>query len=171
MANYEYIHITADPRIVGGMRTRLLHAYAGTSAYDKFTVGAERYDPTTDIGTQQSIFRRRDAAKLLAILPEWLTRLEVPKVSLVEISSSSTNQVLPRHVDDGRFATLNWYVKTSGETTSFDDGDFTAGTGDFVLMNSQEPHSVKLSGATRKMVSFSYIHHTYNEILEARHAN
>ena len=124
------------------------------------------------VGTHQFITNKVGTDKLLAILPKWATRLEIPRVSIVRLYvGDEPENMLPWHVDYGRKSVLNWYTHTNGETTKYRHGDFVAENGDIYLMAADKEHCVLMTSGVREMVSFSYLHTDLERLLEARHAN
>ena len=115
--------------------------------------------------------------KVIAQLPRKLVEREVPGVFLMVMPKPCPeSKSLPPHIDRGRRAAINVYLKCNGETTQFysaDEkvkslsliGEFTAQEGDAWLMDVSIPHAVLMREANERIgVSMSFRKAKYAEL-------
>jgi hypothetical protein len=114
---------------------------------------------------------------LLAQLPEKLLEREVPGVYLMVMPKPCPeSKSLPPHIDRGRRAAINVYLKCGGETTQFyspneEDkslalvGEFTASQGDAWLLDVSVPHAVLMRESQERIgISMSFRRTRYREL-------
>ena len=117
--------------------------------------------------------------KIITQLPPKLVQRELPGVFLMVMAKPCPeSKALPPHIDRGRRAAINVYLKCNGETTQFysaDEemkslsllGEFTAQEGDAWLMDVSMPHAVMMRDATERVgISMSFRHSRYQELSE-----
>ncbi len=115
--------------------------------------------------------------RVLAQLPDALLEREVPGVYLMRMPKPCVDsRSLPPHVDRGRRAAINIYLKCAGETTEFYDpddstktlkptGSFTAKPGEAWLLDVSKPHAVLMRDADERVgLSMSFRHARYAEL-------
>ena len=117
-----------------------------------------------------------DARTLIDQLPEGITSLERPTVVYTVLEAKEPSQ-LCIHKDWGWSCSINAYVKTTGEITTFYDFNrdthtvtpieaFCANPEDVWVMCSKTPHGVVFPlPTTRVLVNFSFRKLTHNDIL------
>ena len=116
-------------------------------------------------------------AKILAQLPEKLLAREVPGVFLMRMPKPcAESKSLPPHIDRGRRAAINVYLKCGGEITEFYEADessktltrigtFTAAPGEAWLMDVSIPHAVLMQGSDERIgLSLSFRHTRYKDL-------
>lgn len=117
--------------------------------------------------------------QLINQLPSKLLELERPYLLFLELPAVDTpNPVLPAHRDYGKKSSINVYLETAGETTTFYNWnredqksdfaeEFCAETNDIWLMDTDTPHAVALKpNKARKLLCFCFAKLKYNEVLE-----
>ena len=112
-------------------------------------------------------------------LPQQVLRREVPGVFLMVMPKPcAESQMLPPHVDRGRRAAINVYLKCAGETTEFYDADettrtlspagsFTAKPGEAWLVDVSKPHAVRMREANERVgLSLSFRRAKFADLAE-----
>lgn len=115
--------------------------------------------------------------KIIEQLPAKLLAREAPRVYLMRMPKPcAESKSLPPHIDLGRRAAINIYLKCSGETTQFYDvredqktlklaGEFTANEGESWLMDVSKPHAVLMADASERCgVSLSFRKARFEEL-------
>jgi hypothetical protein len=118
--------------------------------------------------------------ELIKQIPPSVLEIEVPQVFILQMEASDAQRpVLGAHVDFNRSCGINVYLEASGEITHYyhwngetktleEEERFVAKTGDCWLMDTSVPHSVSLvPGKQRKMLTFSFVSATYDQIRTA----
>jgi hypothetical protein len=156
--------------------TPLLHrTYSKRQKYNRDIDDSYALVPTATYSLNDEV-----VAQLLKQLPQAVLDVEVPQVFILQIEASDAQRpVLGAHVDFNRSCGINIYLEASGEITHYHrwDGDtktleeeerFVAKAGDCWLMDTSVPHSVSLApGKRRKMLTFSFVGATYEQIRNA----
>lgn len=118
--------------------------------------------------------------QLIEQLPASLLSQERPYLLFLELPAIDTpNPVLPAHRDYGKKSSINIYLETDGETTTFYKWnreqqrsdyveEFCASTNDIWLMDTDTPHSVQLKpNKARKLLCFCFAKLPYEKVLES----
>lgn len=125
------------------------------------------------------ISSRRTKDYILDQLPSSILRIEVPELSILEMSVplGSISPMFGAHVDLARKASLNYYMEVNGETTHFynwDDGhvteveSFDAEDGDCYLLDVSVPHGVSLvPGTRRRVLTMSFVRTDFDTLRRA----
>jgi hypothetical protein len=133
----------------------------------------------TKIGWASETQHVSNEARFIEQLPRKLLSLETPYVFLLSLPAADVAEpVLPAHRDFNKTCGINVYLEANGELTKFYHWDrekreaefveeFCSATGEIWLMDTDVPHSVVLvRNKTRRLLTFSFIKLTYNEVLE-----
>lgn len=118
--------------------------------------------------------------ELIDQLPAELLSQERPYLLYLELPAIDTpNPVLPAHRDYGKKSSINVYLETAGEVTTFYNWnreqqrsdfaeEFCASTNDIWLMDTDTPHAVALKpNKARKLLCFCFAKMPYEKVLEA----
>lgn len=118
--------------------------------------------------------------ELIDQLPVDLLKQERPYLLFLELPAIDTpNPVLPAHRDYGKKSSINIYLETAGEKTTFYNWnneqqksefaeEFCASTNDIWLMDTNTPHSVTLKpNKARKLLCFCFAKLPYETVLES----
>jgi hypothetical protein len=151
--------------------------YAVLQRYSKGLPGD--YDVLAKCGWSAKNKSVSNEKRLIEQLPSKLLSLEYPYVLLLELPAIDTpNPVLPAHRDYGKKTSINIYLETSGETTTFYhwnretqksdfEEEFCAATNEIWLMDTDTPHSVTLKpNKARRLLSMCFAKLKYAEVLE-----
>jgi hypothetical protein len=116
--------------------------------------------------------------QLIDQLPAELLSRERPYLLFLELPAIDTpNPVLPAHRDYGKKSSINVYLETAGETTTFYNWnreqqrsdfveEFCADTNDIWLMDTDTPHAVALKpNKARRLLCFCFAKLRYEEVL------
>lgn len=145
----------------------------------KYGVSLLKKKQFTSVPNQVYDTLTQDAEKVLSCLPSKVLELEIPKVWVLDITSTNDEKVmLAPHIDGVRKTALNIYGETNGERTCFYEykaggkieeiDSFVAQKGDVYLLNVDKPHSVELvPGKNRRVLTVSFIHTSYEELVKA----
>lgn len=117
--------------------------------------------------------------KVLSQLPKDLLAREVPGVYLMRMPKPcEESKSLPPHIDRGRRAAINIYLKCDGETTEFYEADekskslsvtgsFTAAKGESWLMDVSVPHAVLMRESNERIgLSLSFRRLRYADLAQ-----
>lgn len=163
MVKFKKLHIKADTEMVKCMRTKRIaiddarNGNVSMEVTEKPTIACYIYK-----------FGKKDTAALLDLIPEELKQLEVPVVTFNIFDAQDFGESVVRwHTDWGRKTAINWYIESNNDVTKYLDCEFTADEGEFFLLDVSQPHSVDLNDGKRAFVSYSYLQHNLQEILES----
>lgn len=156
--------------------TPVLHrTYSKRQKYNRDIDEGITLVPTTTYSLPDEVI-----AQFIAQLPQSVRDIEVPQVFILQMDACDAQRpVLGAHVDFNRSCGINIYLEASGETTHYYQWDgeakalheeecFVAEAGDCWLMDTSVPHAVSLvPGKQRKMLTFSFVRATYDQIKSA----
>jgi hypothetical protein len=142
----------------------------------KYSVALSRYVDYTPIPPELYTVNGKDRYKILSVIPKTLIELEEPEVLLIHIPPCASDQgMFAPHVDGFRVASINFYLDSSGEVTTFykynksklmSVASFCAKKGEWWLLNSASPHSVSLSkDKSRNLISISFVKTKFEHIV------
>ena len=115
-------------------------------------------------------------SEVLSKIPTELLNIEVPHVWYLEVTGSEDGStMIPPHVDSFRICTINYYIKTNGESThyyNYEPGvvkeieSFCSKDNECWILNTTIPHSVKLiPGKTRTILGASFLNTPYEKVI------
>ena len=115
-------------------------------------------------------------SEVLSKIPTELLNIEVPHIWYLEVTGNENNStMIPPHVDSFRICTINYYIKTNGESThyyNYEPGvvkeieSFCSKDNECWILDTTIPHSVKLiSGKTRSILGASFLNTPYEKVI------
>lgn len=115
-------------------------------------------------------------SEVLSKIPTELLNIEVPHIWYLEVTGSEDDStMIPPHVDSFRICTINYYIKTNGESThyyNYEPGvvkeieSFCSKDNECWILDTTIPHSVKLiPGKTRSILGASFLNTPYEKVI------